>query len=153
MFPKSIADNLGVAVEGTVVKGYESYFLPKPFITKGGGCQVGSFVRMGDDEAHCTKATGTNAIIGVIIRDTYYSNIATGTALPDGIDVTVALKGCVAVKNTSGTTATFGQKIFVKEDDGTLVFSNNETEAGATATGWVVEQGAVDNGIVFAMAK
>lgn len=153
MFPNSIANNLGVAVEGTVVKGYESYYLPKPFITKGEGCKVGSFVRMGDDEATCTQSTGTNAVIGVIIRDNYYSNIANGLALPEGFDVTVALKGCIAIKNDSGNTATFGQKIHVKNADGTLIFSANDTVAEATATGWVVEQGAENDGIVFAMSK
>lgn len=153
MFPNSIQNDMGVAVEGTVVKGYESYYFPKPFVTQDGECQVGSFVRVGSSEATCTKATGTTAVLGIIIRDTYYNDMANGLTLPEGKDVMVALRGCIAIKNTSGATATYGQKIHVKEADGTLVFSANDTETGATATGWVVEQGALAGGIVFALAK
>lgn len=59
---------------------------------------------------------------------------------PKGTDVEVITRGFVAIE--SKTVATVGQYVYLKTDDGTLVFNDNPTLEQHTYTGFRVSKGA-----------
>ncbi len=149
-FQSEIRDSLGVAVPGVIVEAAENYKLVDHFVTEDDTCTVGGFVRQGVSEKGVVGAGGTGKVIGIIVKDKYYTGSNEGMSLPAGATVTVMLFGVIAVKNTYSASATYGDNVFLKENSDTLIFSSAETiTAGATATGWKVKQGCATNGIAF----
>lgn len=150
-FQKTIGNGLGVAVPGTIVEAAESYKLLEHFVTEDDSCTVGSFVKKGSVEGKVVAAKGDGDVIGIIIKDSYFTGGELGMNIPAGQTVTVCLFGVVAVENTATAAATFNNKVLMKKDDGTLVFAPISATATAEQkeTGWKVKQGADKNGIVF----
>ena len=128
-FQKEIRDYLGVAVPGTLVEAAESYKLLEHFVTEDDTCTVGG-------------------VLGIIIKDSYFTGQDLGMSIPAGQTVTVCVFGVVAVENTYSASATVNNKVFIKSADGTLAFSDSDV-ADAKSTGWAVKQGAESGGIVF----
>lgn len=150
-FQSEVRDGLGVAVPGTIVEAAESYKLVEHFVTEDDSCTVGSFVKKGSVEGKVVAAKGDGDVIGIIIKDSYFTGQDLGISIPAGQTVTVCLFGVVAVENTATGAATFNNKVLMKKDDGTLVFAPISATATAEQkeTGWKVKQGADKNGIVF----
>lgn len=147
-FQKEIRDYLGVAVPGTLVEAAESYKLLEHFVTEDDTCTVGGFVKKGSVDGKVTGAAGDGAVLGIIIKDSYFTGQDLGMSIPAGQTVTVCVFGVVAVENTYSASASVNNKVFIKSADGTLAFSDSDV-ADAKNTGWAVKQGAESGGIAF----
>lgn len=147
-FQKEVRDYLGVAVAGTVVEAAESYKVLDHFITEDDTCVVGGFVKKGSVEGKITGATGTGEVLGIIIKDGYLTGQETGMKIPAGQNVTVCRYGVIAIENTTTASATLNNKVFIKNTDGTLSFSDTDV-ADAKNTGWTVKQPAKAGEIAF----
>ena len=136
-FQKEIRDYLGVAVPGTLVEAAESYKLLEHFVTEDDTCTVGGFVKKGSVDGKVTGAAGDGAVLGIIIKDSYFTGQELGMSIPKGQTVTVCVFGVVAVENTYSASASVNNKVFIKSADGTLAFSDSDV-ADAKSTGWAV---------------
>ena len=150
-FQKEIKATMGVANPGDIVEAINSHSLMHQMITEDNECKVGSFVRKGSSVNGCVNAAGTSDVIGIIVNDKYYTSSDEGVTLPAGTSVTVAVFGVIAVTNTFTAAATFNDKVYVKESDGTLVFApfTASGTVGNTDTGWNVKQGCEPGDIAF----
>lgn len=150
-FQKEIKATMGVANPGDIVEGINTHSLMQQMVTEDDKCKVGSFVRKGSSVNGCVNAAGTSGVIGIIVNDKYYNGADEGVTLPVGTPVTVAVFGVIAVTNTATAAATFQDKVYIKESDGTLVFATVTASgtAGNTDTGWNVKQGCEPGDIAF----
>lgn len=149
-FQREIKATMGVANPGDIVEAINTHSLMQQMVTEDNKCKVGSFVRKGTKVDGCINAAGTSGVIGIIVNDKYYNGADEGVTLPAGTPVTVAVFGVIAVTNTS-TAATFQDKVYIKESDGSLVFASATASGtvGNTDTGWNVKQGCKPGEIAF----
>ena len=150
-FQREIKATMGVANPGDIVEAINTHSWMQQMVTEDNKCKVGSFVRKGTKVDGCINAAGTSGVIGIIVNDKYYNGADEGVTLPQGTSVTVAVFGVIAVTNTSTAAATFQDKVYIKESDGTLVFASATASgtAGNTDTGWNVKQGCEPGEIAF----
>lgn len=150
-FQREIKATMGVANPGDIVEAINTHSLMQQMVTEDNKCKVGSFVRKGTKVDGCINAAGTSGVIGIIVNDKYYNGADEGVTLPAGTPVTVAVFGVIAITNTSTAAATFQDKVYIKESDGSLVFASATASGtvGNTDTGWNVKQGCKPGEIAF----
>ena len=131
---------MGVAKPGKILKGLCSYFLPFSAETKDTSVRIGCFVQT--DGKFIKGASGnqiTGKIVGIAIANEYFSGVENSNAYPANVNVSFAYQGCIAIETS--TQANVGQYVFLKNDDGSLVFDNAKTKEQHTYTGFRVVYG------------
>ena len=133
---------MGVGTAGQIVKGIHNYCMLFHGSAKDDSVCVGCFVQATDTEGIIKGASGNaidNKILGVVIKDQYIT-AGDNTAIYKPNDVATYLtKGVVYIETK--TPAKEGQFVFLKNDNGTLVFADTETKADHTFTGFIVVKG------------
>lgn len=131
---------MGVAKPGQILKGLHSDFLPFSAVTKDTSVRIGCFVQ---SDGKFIKGASGNAIsgkiVGIAIANEYFSGVENSDAYPANVNATFAYQGCIAM--VSDKQANAGQYVFLKNDDGSLVFDNAKTKASHTFTGFRVVYG------------
>ena len=131
---------MGVAKPGQILKGLHSDFLPFSAVTKDTSVRIGCFVQT--DGKFIKGASGsqiTGKIAGIAIANEYFSGVENSNAYPANVNVSFAYQGCIAIETS--TQANVGQYVFLKNDDGSLVFDNAKTKEQHTYTGFRVVYG------------
>lgn len=131
---------MGVAKPGQILKGLHSSFLPFSAVTKDTSVRIGCFVQA--DGKFIKGASGnqiTGKIVGIAIASEYFSGVENSDAYPANVNATFAYQGCIAM--VSDKQANVGQYVFLKNDDGSLVFNDTKTKAEHTFTGFRVVYG------------
>lgn len=133
---------MGVGVAGQIVKGIHNYCMLFHGSAKDDSVCVGCFVQATDTEGIIKGASGNaidHKILGVAIKDQYINAIKnTATYAPNDL-VTYLTKGVVYIETK--TPAKVGQYVFLKDDNGTLVFDDTNTKESHTYTGFRVAVG------------
>lgn len=133
---------MGVGTAGQIVKGIHNYSMLFHGSVKDDSVCVGCFVQATDTEGIIKGASGNaidNKILGVVIKDQYIT-AGDNTAIYKPNDVATYLtKGVVYIETK--TPAKEGQFVFLKNDNGTLVFADTDTKADHTFTGFKVVKG------------
>lgn len=133
---------MGVGVAGQIVKGIHNYCMLFHGSAKDDSVCVGCFVQATDTEGIIKGASGNaidHKILGVAIKDQYINTIKnTATYAPNDL-VTYLTKGVVYIETK--TPAKEGQYVFLKNDNGTLVFDDTDTKGDHTFTGFRVVKG------------
>ena len=133
---------MGVGVAGQIAKGLHSYSMLFHGTAKDDSVCVGCFVQATDNEGIVKGASGNaidHKILGVAIKDQYISATKNTAIYAPNDLVTYLTKGVVYIETKS--TAKEGQFVFLKNDNGTLVFDDTETKADHTFTGFKVVKG------------
>lgn len=132
---------MGTAKPGQILKGLHSNFSGFSAPTKDTSVNVGCFVQT--DGKFVKGASGnaiTGTIVGVVVANEYFSGVENSNSYPKDVNVFFINRGCIAIETQSD--ATTGQYVFLKNDDGSLVFNNSDTLANHTYTGFRVVYGA-----------
>ena len=136
---------MGVAKAGQILKGLHSDYLEFSAPAKDTSVCVGCFVQT---DGKFIKGASGNAIsgkiVGIAIANEYFSGVENSNAYPANVNATFAYQGCIAIETS--TQANVGQYVFLKNDDGSLVFDNAKTKEQHTFTGFMVVYGT--NGTV-----
>lgn len=135
---------MGVGSAGLIAKGLHSYFMAfhAPVKDDNSVC-AGCFVQA--DGKFVKGASGnaiTGQILGVALKDQYISTTDNTAIFKKNDIVTYMTKGCVFIETK--TPAKQGQYVFLKNDNGTLVFDNAKTKENHTYTGFRVVLGTGD---------
>ena len=133
---------MGVGVAGQIAKGLHSYSMLFHGTAKDDSVCVGCFVQATDNEGIVKGASGNaidHKILGVAIKDHYVSATKNTAIYAPNDLVTYLTKGVVYIETKSP--AKVGQYVFLKNDNGTLVFDDTETKADHTFTGFKVVKG------------
>ena len=131
---------MGVAKAGQILKGLHSDYLEFSAPTKDTSVRIGCFVQT--DGKFIKGASGsqiTGKIVGIAIANEYFSGVENGNAYPANVNVSFAYQGCIAIETS--TQANVGQYVFLKNDDGSLVFDDTKTKEQHTYTGFRVVYG------------
>lgn len=132
---------MGAAKPGQILKGLHSNFSGFSAPTKDTSVRVGCFVQL--DGKFVKGASGnaiTGKIAGVVVANEYFSGVDNSDTYPANVNVFFINKGCIAIETKSNATA--GQYVFLKNDNGALVFNDSDTLANHTYTGFRVVYGA-----------
>ena len=134
---------MGVGVAGQIAKGLHSYsMLFHGSVKENDNVCAGCFVQTTDVEGIVKGASGNNidhAIMGVVVKD-HFINTTDNTAIFNKDNaVTILYKGAVFIETKSP--AKVGQYVFLKNDNGTLVFDDANTKESHTYTGFRVAVG------------
>lgn len=131
---------MGVAKAGQILKGLHSDYLEFSAPTKDTSVCVGQFVQT---DGKFIKGASGNAIsgkiVGIAIANEYFSGVDNSNSYPANVNVSFAYQGCIAIETS--TQANVGQYVFLKNDDGSLVFDNAKTKEQHTFTGFRVVYG------------
>lgn len=133
---------MGVGVAGQIVKGLHSYSMLFHGSAKDDSVCVGCFVQATDTNGIIKGASGNaidHKILGVVIKDQYIAAESNTATYKANDLVTYITKGVVYIETKSP--AKEGQFVFLKNDNGTLVFDDTETKADHTFTGFKVVKG------------
>lgn len=134
---------MGVGSAGQIAKGLHSYFMAfhAPVKEDNSVC-AGCFVQLDADGKHIKGASGvaiSGKIVGVALKDQYISATDNTAIFKKNDIVTYLTKGCVFIETK--TPAKQGQYVFLKNDNGSLVFDNAKTKENHTYTGFQVVLG------------
>lgn len=133
---------MGVGTAGQIVKGVHNYCMLFHGSVKDDSVCVGCFVQATDVEGIIKGASGNaidHKILGVVIKDQYITAPDNTAAYKPNDVATYLTKGVVYIETK--TPAKAGQFVFLKNDNGTLVFADTETKADHTFTGFKVVTG------------
>lgn len=133
---------MGAGNAGQIVKGLHNYCILFHGSAKDDSVSVGCFIQATDTEGIIKGASNKaidNKILGIAIKDQYINANDNTTNYKANDLVTYLTKGVVYIETK--TPAKEGQNVFLKTDDGTLVFDNAETKTGHTFTGFKVKKG------------
>lgn len=154
-FQKQVNQTQALGSAGQISKAFHNYCNTFSAIAGDNKICVGCFVQStsGTNEREVIDASGeaiTGKILGVVVKDHYISSETETHIYREGDNVTIINAGNVFIECESVATA--GQYVFLKDDNGTLVFNNTNTLADHTYTGWRVAVGNkapyADNGII-----
>lgn len=141
MFQKQVETAQALGVAGHIAQGRGSYFNTISGICADDKVEVGYFVQRGDNEGEFKGVKGVNVtkVAGVAIFDNFQSADRSSNVKAKGANVTVLNEGSVFIE--AQVVAKAGQFVFVKNDNGSLVFDDTNTKANHTLTGFVVVKG------------
>lgn len=150
MLPKQVNDKMGLSVPGEIVEAAGTYKHVATYQVAENAVNVkpGDFVRMGTNAGEVVGPANTSAVLGVVVRDMYYTQVAIAQAsnkyVPAGENVTVLDQGVIAIEVESA--ANVGQSVLLSTA-GVITFGNK----GATGdTGFVVTKGCgAQGGIIY----
>lgn len=133
---------MGVGTAGQIVKGILNYCMLFHGSAKDDSVCVGCFVQATDTDGIIKGASGNaidHKILGVVIKDQYIT-AGDNTAIYKPNDaVTYLTRGVVYIETK--TPAKAGQYVFLKNDNGTLVFGDTNTKENHAYTGFKVVKG------------
>ena len=147
-FQKQVNLNQALGNVGQISKAYHSFCNVIPAIAADEFVKVGSFVQSkatgATNENEVIGASGkqiTGSILGVVVRDSLkVAGDSTATlAVKKGENCAILTEGSIFIEVNA--IAKKGQYVFLKDDDGTLVFDNSATKASHTYTGFRVSKG------------
>lgn len=134
---------MGTGSAGEIAKGLHSYsMLFHGSVKENDNVCAGCFVQTTDVEGIVKGASGNaidHPILGVVIKDHFISSTDNTAIFKKNDVVTYLSKGCVFIETK--TPAKVGQYVFLKNDNGTLVFADTNTKADHTYTGFRVVKG------------
>lgn len=146
MLQKEVRQNLGRAVAGDISRAVHSYYLPEGAVVGDANVCAGCFVKSKNNaEGLVFGASGevftpaSERILGVCIRDHLRISPTPTLGYAEGDEVQYLIKGAIWIEVE--TSATFGQFVFIKNADGSLVFNDTDTLADHTFTGFKVSIG------------
>ena len=146
-FQKQVNLNQALGNVGQISKAHHSFCNVIPAIAADENVRVGSFVQSKTSPTNENEVIGASgkaisgSILGVVVRD---SLKVAGDSTPTlevkkGENCAVLNEGSIFIETS--LQAKKGQYVFLKTDDGTLVFNNTATLASHTYTGFRVSKG------------
>lgn len=146
-FQKQVNLNQALGNVGQISKAHHSFCNVIPAIAADEFVKVGSFVQSKTSPTNENEVIGasgkqiTGSILGVVVRD---SLKVAGDSTPTlevkkGENCAILTEGSIFIETS--LQANKGQYVFLKDDDGTLVFNNTATLASHTYTGFRVSKG------------
>lgn len=129
---------------GQVTKGSHSYYMDADGIVVDNNVCVGCFVKQKTGAkdyrevvgASGVAVTGGDKIVGIVIIPPFKVGNEMSDIVNQGENIKICTKGSVAI--LTETKANYGQYVFLKDADGSLVFNDTDTLASHTFTGWRV---------------
>lgn len=130
---------------GQVTKGSHSYYMDADGIVVDDKVRVGCFVKQKTTSAKDYRevvgasdvaVTSGDKIVGIVIIPPFKVGNEMSDTINKGENIKICTKGSVAIEAKS--TANYGQYVFLKDADGSLVFNDTDTLASHTFTGWRV---------------
>lgn len=146
MLQNQVRQNQARATAGDISRAVHSYYLPDGAIVGDANVCAGCFVKIknntpgvvfGASGVVFTPASET--LVGVCIRDHLKISQTASLSYPKGDEVQYLTKGAIWIETE--TTANFGQYVFLKNSDGSLVFGDTAELADHTYTGFKVTIG------------
>ena len=146
-FQKQVNLNQALGNVGQISKAYHSFCNVIPAIAADENVRVGSFVQSKTSPTNENEVIGASgkaisgSILGVVVRDSLkVAGDSTPTlAVKKGENCAILTEGSIFIEVNA--IAKKGQYVFLKDDDGTLVFDNSATKASHTYTGFRVSKG------------
>lgn len=143
-FQKQVKQTQALGSAGQISKAFHNYCNTFSAVATDEHVCVGCFVQAGTNDGEVKGASGqaiTTKILGVVVKDKYISSNGTEAVhiYRQGDNVTIINAGNVFIECESVATA--GQYVFLKNDNGTLVFNDTNTLSDHTYTGWRVAVG------------
>ena len=146
-FQKQVNLKQALGNVGQISKAHHSFCNVISAIAADEFVKVGSFVQSSASATNENEVVGTSgktisgSILGVVVRDSLkVTGDSTATlAVKKGENCAVLNEGSIFIETS--LQAKKGQYVFLKDDDGTLVFDNNATKASHTYTGFRVSKG------------
>ena len=146
-FQKQVNLNQALGNVGQISKAYHSFCNVIPAIAADENVKVGSFVQSKTSPTNENEVIGASgkaisgSILGVVVRDSLkVAGDSTPTlAVKKGENCAILTEGSIFIEVNA--IAKKGQYVFLKDDDGTLVFDNSATKASHTYTGFRVSKG------------
>ena len=146
-FQKQVYLNQALGNVGQISKAHHSFCNVIPAIAADEFVKVGSFVQSKTSPTNENEVIGasgkqiTGSILGVVVRD---SLKVAGDSTPTlevkkGENCAILTEGSIFIE--VNVIAKKGQYVFLKTDDGTLVFDDNATKTSHTYTGFRVSKG------------
>ena len=146
-FQKQVNANQALGNVGQISKAHHSFLNVIPAIAADENVRVGSFVQSKTSPTNENEVIGASgvaisgSILGVVVRD---SLKVTGDSTPTlevkkGENCAILTEGSIFIEVNAQ--AAKGKYVFLKDDDGTLVFNDNATLASHTYTGFRVSKG------------
>ena len=146
-FQKQVNANQALGNVGQISKAHHSFLNVIPAIAADDFVKVGSFVQSKTSPTNENEVIGasgkqiTGSILGVVVRD---SLKVAGDSTPTlevkkGENCAILTEGSIFIETSSQ--AKKGQYVFLKTDDGTLVFDDAATKTSHTYTGFRVSKG------------
>lgn len=151
MFQNTIQTTYALGSAGQVTS---PYYNITEAIAAGDDVCVGCFVQTktgATNELEVIGASGvaiSGKILGVVVKNKYISSdgVAAKNTYKKGDGVSVLNSGSIIIETE--TAATKGQYVFLKDDNGALIFNDANTLADHTYTGFRVSRGATGGGII-----
>lgn len=146
---KEVRQFQAAASAGKISRNLHSYNSVQGAIAADDKVRVGGFVKRtaSTQNGEVAGASGvavtasTDKIVGVCLKSNLVNSVQTPIdTFTKGNEVSYIERGYVWIETQ--TTAKFGQFVFLKDDDGSLVFDDSNTKENHTFTGWKVSQGA-----------
>ena len=146
-FQKQVYLNQALGNVGQISKAHHSFCNVIPAIAADDFVKVGSFVQSTASATNENEVVGTSgkaitgSILGVVVRDSLkVAADSTATlAVKKGENCAILTEGSIFIEVSA--IAKKGQYVFLKTDDGTLVFDDAATKASHTYTGFRVSKG------------
>lgn len=146
---KEVRQFQAAASAGKISRNLHSYNSVQGAIAADDNVRVGGFVKRtaSTQNGEVAGASGvavtteTDKIVGVCLKANLINSVQTPIdTFTKGNEVSYIERGYVWIETQ--TAANFGQFVFLKNDDGSLVFDNVNTKENHTFTGWKVSQGS-----------
>lgn len=140
---------------GQISKGHHDYLNVVSGIVADENVKVGGFIQAVANPTNENEVKGasgvaiTGDILGVVVRDSLknQNSISESLTLEKGTNCLILNVGSIFIECEGE--AKKGQYVFLKTDDGSLVFDNSSTKASHTYTGFRVSKGnASGKGII-----
>lgn len=136
---------------GQVTKGSHSYYMDADGIVVDNNVCVGCFVKQKNSAkdyrevvgASGVAITSSDKIVGIVIVPPFKVGNEMSDIINKGENIKICTKGSVAI--LTETKADYGQYVFLKESDGSLVFNNADTLSDHVFTGWRVTRPSSSN--------
>ena len=140
---KKVYKEMGVGSAGEIAKGFHSYLmLFHGSVKENDNVCAGCFVQTTDVDGIVKGASGNaidHPIFGVVVKDHFISAPNNTATFNKENEVTILYKGAIFIETK--TPAKVGQYVFLKNDDGALVFGDTDTKDDHTYTKFKVAKG------------
>lgn len=155
-FQKTVKQTQALGSAGQISKAFHNYCNTfSAVVAEADGVCVGCFVQSTDTDGKVKRASDkaiNGKILGVVVKDKYISSCGTDAVdiYKQGDNVTILNAGNIFIE--AKVEAKQGKYVFLKNDNGTLVFNDTNTLSDHTYTGFRVSVGNkapyTDNGII-----
>ena len=145
-FQKQAYSKQALGNAGEISKAFYNFCNVEMAIAADENCHVGGFVQTKTGSTNENEVIGASGapisgnVVGVVVKANYINNEKTANTYKKGDNLSIITAGSVFIE-VNNIKVEKGKFVFLKNDDGTLVFHDEMVLADHTFTGWVVSKG------------